>query len=274
MKIIEFHGGLGNQIFEEVFYRWLSKSFPKEKIYGFYPNRALRCHNGLEIGKWFDVSLPKQSRRSNLIGNFLFWANKVMRRLKLPLIMTLEEDVCKHKDALFYEGYFQDKKYVEEIGAPSFRKDLFLDDKNREMLALLSQPNSIAVHVRRGDYTDPSVNYIYGGICTPEYYKKAISKASSWCSNAHFFFFSDDKEYVMEHFNVPNMTIVDFNKGENSFYDMYLMAHASNLILANSTFSWWAAILNKNVQNVICPNRWTNTNPLHNLIKDNWIVVE
>lgn len=272
MKIIEFQGGLGNQLFEEVFSRWLSKRFPNDRIYGFYPQRALKCHNGLEIEKWFDVELPKHCPKSNRIGMALFWTNKVMRRLRLPLVMTFD-DINQRENTLFYEGYFQDRKYVEEVGAPAFRKDIALDEKNSDMLLHLKQPNAVAVHVRRGDYTDPSVNYIYGGICTPEYYQKAIAKAASLIPDAHFFFFSDDKEYVKANFKVDNMTIVDFNKGDKSFLDMYLMAHASNMILANSTFSWWAAMLNKNVSHVICPDRWKNTKPVLNLIKSNWIVV-
>ena len=70
------------------------------------------------------------------------------------------------------------------------------------------------------------------------------------------------------------MTVVDFNSGENSFFDMYLMAHASNLILANSTFSWWAAALNKRVTNVFCPNRWINIDPKPNLIRKDWVIIE
>ena len=76
MKIIEFQGGLGNQLFEEVFSRWLSNCFPDERIYGFYPHRALKCHNGLEIERWFNVELPPQGTVSNWVGTALFWTNK------------------------------------------------------------------------------------------------------------------------------------------------------------------------------------------------------
>ena len=70
------------------------------------------------------------------------------------------------------------------------------------------------------------------------------------------------------------MTIVNINKGDRSFFDMYLMAHAGNMILANSTFSCWAAYLNKNVKNVYCPSRWVNIEPKPNLIKADWKIIQ
>lgn len=273
MKIITFQGGLGNQMFIETYYRWLRKHFSTNSFWGYYPHMALNRHNGLEISRWFDVNLPPSCFFTRFFACCLFFINKLMRRINLTPLLTTD-DSFKSKYTLFYEGYFQNKEYMEEVGTPSFRKDLMLSDENKKVLELLKLPNAVAVHVRRGDYTDSSVNYIYGGICTLDYYIKAIDKANKLIQNPHFFFFSDDKDYVKKHFDVEHMAVVDFNSGENSFFDMYLMAHASNLILANSTFSWWAAALNKRVTNVFCPNRWINIDPKPNLIRKDWVIIE
>lgn len=274
MKIIQIQGGLGNQLFLYVYWKWLIKTFPNEKIYGLYQSRALAAHNGLEIQKWFDVEMPPTSAWSDFMGNACFWMNKVFRRLHLP-IPYCSDDINPRTTAFFHDGYFQNLKYQDGGELPKFRDDLDFGEENKRMLELLKLPNAIAVHVRRGDYNKNSkTQRIYGGICTPEYYRKAIEIASVDIANPHFFFFSDDEEYVKQEFKVDNMTIVNINKGDRNFFDMYLMAHASNMILANSTFSCWAAYLNKNIINVYCPSRWVNIEPNPSLTKPEWMVIE
>lgn len=75
-----------------------------------------------------------------------------------------------------------------------------------------------------------------------------------------FFFFSDDCLYVETEFaDIRNKIIISHNRDDRSFFDMYLMAHAKNMILANSTFSCWAAYLNRTAKIIITPDRWVNT---------------
>ena len=133
MKIIEIQGGLGNQLFLYTFWKWMQKKFPDETIYGVYPSRALAAHNGLEIEKWFDVSMPPVSLSSNIIGETCFWLNKILRRLHLP-IPYCSDDTNPKPDALFHDGYFQDLKYQEGVIMPSFRDDLSLDENNKKIL--------------------------------------------------------------------------------------------------------------------------------------------
>ena len=274
MKIIQIQGGLGNQLFLYVYWQWLVKRYADDNLYGVYPHRGLSCHNGLEIQKWFDIEMPPVSLSSKIIGETCFWLNKILRRLHLP-IPYCSDDANPKPDALFHDGYFQDLKYQEGVIMPSFRDDLSLDENNKKILEKLCKENAVAVHVRRGDYHKNKItNQIYGGICTEGYYQKAIEVAKAEIKNAKFFFFSDDEKYVKSTFNVDNMTIVNINKGDRSFFDMYLMAHAGNMILANSTFSCWAAYLNKNVKNVYCPSRWVNIEPKPNLIKTDWKIIQ
>lgn len=61
----------------------------------------------------------------------------------------------------------------------------------------------------------------------------------------------------VEHFVLR--LIISHNRDDRSFFDMYLMAHAKNMILANSTFSCWAAYLNRTAKIIITPDRWVNT---------------
>ena len=93
-------------------------------------------------------------------------------------------------------------------------------------------------------------------------------------SEPRFFYFSDDATYVREHFPVSEGdVVVSCNTGERSFFDMYLMAHAKHMILANSTFSCWAAYLNRNHPVVVCPAKWRNDKPSPPVVRKEWIKI-
>lgn len=270
MKIITFWGGLGNQIFEYVYYEWLKEKYPNEKIYGYYPAIGLAAHNGLEIDKRFDLELPKTSRLSDIIGCTLFNLGRVCRRLHLPFIMTCTQRNEKYS-AIFHCDYWQDRKY--ELPSLTMRFKLRnIGCQNLSLVSKMEQANTVAVHVRRGDYLKPGVTSIYGGICSEDYYRKSIDKILDQVKDPMFIFFSDDTQYVKETFLLDNMTIVDWNTGESSIFDMYLMSKCKYMILANSTFSYWAARLNTNAELIICPNRWTNSNP-PDIILDKWMKI-
>ena len=270
MKIISFHAGLGNQIFQYVYYLYLRKHYTNDTFYGFYPRRALQGHNGLEIQKWFDVSLPPSTHFSNIVAKSLFWINKFFWKMQKPHPLT-DTDWFRRPDATFYSGYWQDKAYYQEIGAPCFRTDLVLGEDNEQVLQQISNTNSVSVHVRRGDYLSPKSRQIYGGICTLGYYYRAIETIRKNVNNPVFFFFSDDVEYVEENFKDMEKIIVNYNKGEQSFFDLYLMAHCKHMVIANSTFSTWAAYLNKNHPMVVCPAKFRNDRPSPPIILDEWI---
>ena len=96
MKIITFWGGLGNQIFEYAYYKWLKEKFPNDKIYGYYPRIGLAAHNGLEIDQKFDVKLPKSTIVSNIVGWILFNLGRLCRRFHLPLFFTCTQSNEKY----------------------------------------------------------------------------------------------------------------------------------------------------------------------------------
>ncbi len=101
------------------------------------------------------------------------------------------------------------------------------------------QENSVGVHIRRGDYLDPENAGMFGGICTDAYYETAINYVREQLPDAHFYMFSDDPAYLKEHFQGAEYTIVDWNRGADSFFDCELMSRCRANICANSTFSFW-----------------------------------
>ena len=75
-----------------------------------------------------------------------------------------------------------------------------------------------------------------------------------------------------EHINIPNSIYVNFNSGSDSWQDMFLMSQCKHNIIANSSFSWWGAWLNRNTNKiVITPSRFINLEENSDIIPDTWI---
>jgi len=273
MKIITFMGGLGNQIIEYAYYVRLKQKFPNEKFYGYYPSSSFKHNVGVELDKYFDVSIPQATKWTNLIGSILFIMNKYLTKLDVYTPFTSRVTHINDK-ALFHCDYWQDKDLLINRFDFSF-KPMDLGKDNEEIINKIADRNSVAVHVRRGDYLNACIKHIYDGICTEKYYQKAIQIIKEKVDNPYFIFFSDDVEYVRTHFQMEDtdMVVVDWNVGNRSFIDMLLMSRCKNMILANSTFSYCAARLNNNAKMILCPIKWNNLPHSPNLTMEEWIEV-
>ena len=117
---------------------------------------------------------------------------------------------------------------------------------------------SAAIHFRRGDFvTNPVVNRSHG-VLDMDYYLKAMERLESRLGSIHYFVFSDDLEWVREHFpKKEQATFVAGDRPEYSHEHMFLMSECRHQIIANSSFSFWAGWLNPNPdKTVISPHYW------------------
>lgn len=149
-------------------------------------------------------------------------------------------------------GHFQSEKYF--INYKNEILDLFeIDDKTKNNL--LKKYNDIinqdtcSLHVRRGDYIGLPNHHPTQSI---DYYKNAVKIIGE---DKHYLIFSDDIKWCEENFDfIENKVFISNNL---DYEDLYLMSMCKNNIIANSTFSWWGAWLNKNEnKQVIIPNKW------------------
>lgn len=267
MKIVNFQSGLGNQIFFYLMALYLQQKFPKEKVYGYYSKKFLKKHNGLEIGNVFQVELPPANSWSNFITFLIRISHRWIKR-----IYSTDENY--DESAIYFNGYWQDERFfLDNIKKLKFKVDSQeLTSSNKCLLQKISETDSVSLHIRRGDYLLPQFAPIYGNICTNQYYQHAIDIVLSHLPNAKFFVFSDDQDWVKQNLKIPHVTFVTGNKGKDSFLDMYLMSKCKAHIIANSTFSYWGAMLSQETKGLtVYPQKWTQKSPPPSIFPKEWI---
>ncbi len=139
----------------------------------------------------------------------------------------------KYRDVSL-KGYFQSYRYFEHC--QDVIRDLFTF---KDTGCNFYGGNFISVHVRRGDYT-------------PEYYttlgRGYYDKALSMLPDLPIVVFTDDVE-------AAEKVVPSYNVIQSTDDDMALMATAKYAVIANSSYSWWAAYLS-NAEKVITPLDW------------------
>ena len=168
------------------------------------------------------------------------------------------------RDGIIPDTYLQDekyfKKYSEEI------KQIF-----GQGIGYLSQ---VGVHVRRGlnPYipTEPKYNDnpFHFNICDTDYYERAMAMFP-W---EKFVIYSDDPEYCRERFKGDNIQVVE--RGKDDVEDFNLLASSKHLIIANSSFSYWAAYLCPNEsKKIIAPKQWFTDKETRTVLPESWIQI-
>lgn len=170
-------------------------------------------------------------------------------------------DLPIHKGTkkVFLVGYWQVSRIADAM-EESLRREFTVRNaptgKNVEILRMLENtPNSISLHIRRGDYLLEQEGNV---ALKMNYYVNAIEQMKKWIRQPTFFVFSDDMEYARKHLD-PGLPVVfvDQNDSFSAHEDLRLMSSCRHHIIANSSFSWWGAWLNpRNDKLVIAPRNW------------------
>ena len=236
-------GGLGNQIF--IYNRGRAL-----KAQGYEVALLNSCSQyGFQLGR-FNITLPVLPH-----PGWRYISERSLRYDTNPEV----EDPC------ILNGYFQCERYFEHI-ADTIRAELTLREplgRDAQIAATLisGTPNSVMVHVRRGDYLTWAAQR--HGILTASYYQEAASHFA----NHRFFLFSDDPAY-----NLPfPHTRINCLPHE----DLYLMSLCKSAIIANSSFSWHSAWLgaDKHGGKVIAPKQWfaQGNEDAQDIVPERWL---
>lgn len=191
---------------------------------------------------------------------------------------NFDPNALKQPNKTYLIGYWQTEKYFADIRPTILADFSFRDEptrKNQQLLKAIAQSPSVSIHVRRGDYiSNPNANKFHGTKDTA-YYQTALQAVLKKVKNPHLFVFSDDPEWCKQNlrFKQPT-TYVEGNK--KGYEDMRLMMHCDHNIIANSSFSWWAAWLNTNPEKiVVAPKQWFNdpTVNVGDVLPKSWLKV-
>ncbi len=293
--VVSLYGGLGNQLFQYAVGRALTiKS-----------NASLT----LDIA-WFDIvdSLKGLTSRKFELKSFeidceiqtiglTIQKNSFLRFLlrKFPCFSEVltnvfyiyneksnlfDCDLLNQTGPLWLNGYWQSYKYFDSIGEV-IRKEIstirFLSLNSQKFFNDIVNSESICVHVRRGDYlSNTNANKLHG-LCSIEYYNKAIKLVAENLDNPVIYFFSDDLDWVRVNLKLPYKTIfVDANGTEDACQELWLMSSCKHFVIANSSLSWWGAWLSSSKDKiVVAPKKWfaDKSYDTSDLLPPDWIRV-
>jgi len=280
MKIIRMTGGLGNQMFQYALYlKYISMGY--EAVFEDFTEYDEAHDNRRPIQlDVFGIDYPRVDMKDyyRITDSFPGLIAKVKRKLRgrknlscIEASNAYDEAVLSPGDA-YVMGYFQSEKYfydVKDKVLKSFAFKQSVEDeaknvasKNNLLIDDFENDNSVSIHIRRGDYL--SINNIVGGICTEDYYDRSISYIIEKVENPHFYIFTNDSEYANSWAQKYTgkgiyMHVVEGNTEDSGYIDMYLMSLCHHHVIANSSFSWWGAYINKKDDSVVvAPSRWIN----------------
>lgn len=273
------NGGLGNQIFQYAAGRNLSQINSTGLILDtcLYNNPIDQTERSFALDKYNIVfeSIRRESSRLNNIFKLGFYRLVNKPRVYKEQSYNFDFNVLKLGNDVTLAGYWQSYKYFNQIKR---QLQLELKPKNKteiysDVMKAIESGDSVAVHIRRGDYiSNPKANDLLG-ILPVDYYKEAIKYIESNVNNPIFLIFSDDIEWCRK--NIPHLTshrIIFID--ENDVSDLDIMTKTRHNIIANSTYSWWGAYLgDKSI--VISPKNWfksTNMSTI-DLILPTWVQI-
>lgn len=274
---VRIMGGLGNQMFQYAFAKRLETLGYEIKmdLTAFENPKSIRRYQ-LD---YYNIDLQKVKKKSKRFLNLISILKVALKKLGLDLSgvikeqsLLFNEDIFNLKDGQYVEGYFQSEKYFSSIRNVLLETFIIKHDTSK-YLKLIEKKISkskatCSIHVRRGDFINTKNKNIHGN-CTLDYYFSAISYIEKRIDDVSYFIFSDDIDWVKSNLKLEKTIYIDNFKDRIPHEDIYLMSLCDHNIIANSSFSWWGAWLNKNINKiVIAPKKWFVDENLQNTSTD------
>lgn len=270
--ITRLNGGLGNQLFQYAAGRALAKRLdaPLKVDISEFDTYLLRR---FELDQ-FNINATIAT--SEEVSNFVINPSRFQRYYSRLAIssgvsfnkIAFKENKFGYDDTfekirypMYLNGYWQSEKYFKSA-RDKLRSELCLANQfgetSQKILDEILRCPAVSLHIRRGDYiTNPSAAVIHG-VCSLDYYYLAIRHIITQVQNPYFFVFSDDPQWAKDNLKISYpVQFVEANGPERGVEDMWLMKSCKHHIIANSSFSWWAAWLNDRQDKiVIAPRTW------------------
>ena len=276
MVICSLFGGIGNQMFQYACAFSLAAKLKRELLidYSFY--KTFRIYHPMsDLSNFFNIGEINNSLVSgkiNLISKSILYQKFIV---KLPYFNLFNKNIInesnfnvkkiKRNKIVYLLGYFQSELFFNKKNISKKFNLNFDEDIDQSLKRKIQQSNSVSIHIRRGDYLSKKL-FEKDITLSINYYKISIDYIKKKIPNPIFFIFSDDIMWVKNVLKkeLPFIHIVDNSKYKNSpKIDFFLMSICKHNIIANSTYSWWAAWLNKNKSKIIiAPSDWKDKSPI------------
>lgn len=295
MIIVKLMGGLGNQMFQYALGRHLAEknqvvlkmdlAFLKDRTARpdfTYRDYELHIFNIKESFASATEVEAYCATSKNKVKQWIYALKQKLRPVRYhhehafnfdPLVLNAPQNT-------YLEGYWQSEKYFKAI-APIIRNEFSIRHEiNHRVLPLydlVRNGNAVSIHIRRGDFVaNKGINQFHG-VCSLDYYYRAIEIMEAKIPDPQFFVFSDDIQWAKENlkFSSPHFFALN-DQSVPAYEDMRLMSLCKHQIIANSSFSWWAAWLNNNENKlVIAPERWFNDSSVNtsDIIPEGWMKI-
>lgn len=193
-------------------------------------------------------------------------------------------EALKAQGAVCLDGYWQSERYIQAI-RPVLQLDFRLrqgpsaemQDWAHKMHNPAPGHVSVMLHVRRGDYVSLPSAATHHGVCSLGYYESALACLRQRHGPLEVFVFSDDPGWAAKHLQTPDRLHVVSRTGthaRSAEEDLWLMQQCRHHIVANSSYSWWAAWLSEtNDSTVIAPRQWVQTPGFdtRDVVPDRWL---
>jgi hypothetical protein len=288
MKILRFKGGLGNQLFQYGLLISLIENYDNDVYIDLSAFDLIPRYRGeFSLENSFHVHIKRLQASIKQID---FLSNKNYSRIdRLRLRITgykkthyLDRERGFDKNVyndspLYLDGYWQSFRYFKDYKNTIIANLVFKINIDDEFILDLArriklEKSSVSIHVRRGDYLND--NSIYVDLMNTSYYNDCLNQILD--SDRKVFVFSDDINSLTNVALFEGFEFINTN-GLPDHYDMYLMSLCKINIIANSTYSWWSAFLNRNTDiKIYCPSRWfaIRESYIKDLYPSDWNIID
>src|SRR5665213_1966567 len=282
MIYVRLMGGLGNQMFQYAVGRELAvtrgvglvldKSHylnqPKDEVPRTY---ELDC---------FDLPAKQTEKAIETVGERPTLEQKFSRKPVLiqEKAFNFDPEVIKAPKNCLLVGYWQSEKYFINHAA-QIRQDFTfikqLSPTRNELSKQIAQTaNSVGLQVRRSDFANHVISSQFHGLVPMDYYQKAVTYLAGKLESPTFFVVSDDSQWCRQNLKLGHPTVFVDHVPDTGHEDMNLLSQCQHQIIANSSFGWWAAWLNKYEQKVIiAPKNWFKADNVNtaDLLPETWV---
>lgn len=277
--VVELCGGLGNQLFCYAFGFSQAKKYNAELWIdtSLHDSGLCRRLEILDLNIQYDKKISIQYSRNMFLRKLGYnWVRKKQKTGWSTKTYKVEEAFLPYAEIplisdTYYRGYWQNYRffdpYRDEI-IKMIRPRYNVEHEYQDYRDKLLSTNSVAVHVRRGDYLKN------GWDLSTDYYVAARNRIREWNRDIDVYIFSDDVEYCRNFFReiFPDAVYPEYKTRNAAIDDLMLMASCQYMIIANSTYSWWAAYMNSRKDSmIVCPiyREWNR-----NFYPNHWIGLE